>query len=314
MALDQRHAFLLDRARRALGHNTPMDAVDKVRSIIGAKDIPNSEAEAQVAMDTLLAGDIPTPAQLAALEIVVRLMRPVVFTEDGILGDLPETKNRDLRPEDLTKAWSAFQTMVRPHIGSIGRIEDSKGRHVGTGFVAGDDLIATNRHVLSVLTTGAEALRPDTCHIVFKYEYNRANSGSDKVPIETVKAIHPTLDVVLLRAPVAGRRALPFSRTQPSAGDRVVTIGYPGKDEDNNPLFMGQVFDGKFGVRRAALGEVLDGSATPNLFHDCSTTQGNSGSPVFLIGDASVAAVHRSGYFMYRNEAVASDELARLLN
>lgn len=314
MALDGRYSFLLERARRALGHNTPIDAIAKVRSIIGAKDIPNSEAEAQAAMDTLRAGEIPTPTQLAALEIVVRLMRPVVFTEDGVLGDLPETTNRDLRPADLTLAWSAFQTMVHPQIGSIGRIEDSRGRHVGTGFVAGGDLIATNRHVLSVLTTGSEALIPGTCHIVFKYELNRANSGSDKVPIEGVRAVHPTLDIVLLRAPVAGRVALPFSRTQPSAGDRVVTIGYPGKDEDNNPLFMGQVFDGKFGVRRAALGEVLDGTAAPNLFHDCSTTQGNSGSPVFLIGDATVAAVHRSGYFMYRNEAVASDELTRLLS
>jgi len=65
-------------------------------------------------------------------------------------------------------------------------------------------------------------------------------------------------------------------------------------------------------MKRAAIGEVLDGTEQPNVFHDCSTTQGNSGSPVFLISSGKVGGIHRSGYFMYRNEAVVASELDRL--
>jgi V8-like Glu-specific endopeptidase len=64
------------------------------------------------------------------------------------------------------------------------------------------------------------------------------------------------------------------------------------------------VFANRFGVKRAALGEVLDGSESPTLFHDCSATQGNSGSPVFSLTTGKVAGIHRASFFMYRNEAV----------
>jgi endonuclease G len=62
-------------------------------------------------------------------------------------------------------------------------------------------------------------------------------------------------------------------------------------------------------VKRAALGEVLalDGST---LYHDCSTLGGNSGSPVFALDDATVAAIHFSGFFMYRNSAITAAEIA----
>jgi V8-like Glu-specific endopeptidase len=65
-------------------------------------------------------------------------------------------------------------------------------------------------------------------------------------------------------------------------------------------------------MRRASVGEIRDGSLSPTIFHDCSTTQGNSGSPVFLLTTGEVAGIHRSGYFMYRNEAVAASELRAL--
>ena len=57
-------------------------------------------------------------------------------------------------------------------------------------------------------------------------------------------------------------------------------------------------------MKRAALGEVLDGTEAPELFHDCSTTQGNSGSPIFTLLTGEVVGIHRAGFFMYRNEAV----------
>ena len=311
MALDEKYRLMLDRAQRALGHNSPVDAVKKVRAIIGPRNIPDTEAQAQRALESLRNGEIPTPGQLTALELVVRLMRPVVFSRNGELEDLPETPNQDLRPHELKDAWTAFKALVRPYIGSIGRIEDSAGSPVGTGFVVGSNMIATNRHVLSVLTSGSEAFDPNSARIVFKQEIGQANREGDTVLIASVVKVHQTLDMVLLSAPIGARLPLLLSGVEPVPGERVATIGYPGKDEANNPLFLTSVFDGKFGVKRAAIGEVLDGTLNPSLIHDCSTTRGNSGSPVFLLSSGKVAGIHRSGYFMYRNDAVVASELDR---
>ena len=60
MALDEKYRLMLERAQRALGHNTPIDAVKKVRAIIGPRNIPNSEAEAQRALESLQKGESPT--------------------------------------------------------------------------------------------------------------------------------------------------------------------------------------------------------------------------------------------------------------
>ena len=55
------------------------DAVAKVRAIIGPANIPDSEPLAQSALDKLHNGDSPSAEELTALEIVVRLLRPVVL-------------------------------------------------------------------------------------------------------------------------------------------------------------------------------------------------------------------------------------------
>jgi hypothetical protein len=160
---DPKYDRLLQRAGRALGTNSPVEAVRKVRAIVGARHIPDSEVEAQKALEALQNGNIPTPAQITALEIVIRLMRPVMLSHGGALDDLPETANKDLQPTELKDAWSAFRDKIRPYIGSIGRIEGDRNVHVGTGFVVGNGLIATNRHVLAVLTNGSEALMAGAC-------------------------------------------------------------------------------------------------------------------------------------------------------
>ncbi|MBB5052777.1 hypothetical protein HNQ36_002751 [Afipia massiliensis] len=310
---DDKVDALLGRARRALGTNTAAEAVRKVRAIVGSRRVPNSEDEAQKALESLQDGRIPSPSQLAALEVVIRMMRPVMRSRAGVLDDLPETSNKDLQPAALKDAWSAFRGKVHPYIGSIGRIEGNQNRPVGTGFVVGDGLIATNRHVLGVLSNGAEAITAGAARIVFKQEEGGGNSSADIAGIVEVVSVHPKKDIAILRAVTAQRRPLEFADSIPAIGETVVTVGFPGKDENNNPLFLSSVFDGKFGVKSAALGEVLDGTDDPDIFHDCSTTQGNSGSPVFAVTSGKVSGIHRSGYFMYRNEAVGSAEIRKLL-
>ncbi|ESZ04412.1 serine protease [Mesorhizobium sp. M1060] len=315
MALEEKYGILLARAGRALGKNKVSQAVAKVKAIIGPQNIPDSEAKAQSALNKLHKGTIPSASELAALEIVIRLLRPVVYSRHGgVLDDLPEKEGHNLHSLELKDMWSEFRKKVAKVVNSIGRIE-LEGTHVGTGFVVGEGgLLATNRHVLAALTYGSEVLAAGRARVVFKQEYDETNADADFVAIKSVASIHPKLDMVLLNLAKHRRPPVEVELEPIVETARVVAIGYPAKDEINNPLFLSGVFGDGFGVRRAALGEVLDGSGTPTLFHDCSTTQGNSGSPIFSLKTARVAGIHRAGFFMYRNEAVDALELNAFIN
>jgi hypothetical protein len=314
MAISRREQLLRDRAARALGTNQVADAVAKVRAIIGPANIPDSEPLAQSALDKLHNGDSPSAEELTALEIVVRLLRPVVYVRGGELTELPDQGGHNLYPPDLKDKWKSFCALVKPVLPSIGRIENRDLQHVGTGFLVADGLVATNRHVLGALTYGAEVLGPGAARIVFKQEADATNSSTDIVPIAGVAAIHAKLDMVLLTVAKLGRPAVEMDTAAATHAAQVAAIGFPGEDPVNNPLFLSGVFGGDFGVKRAALGEVLDGSDAPSLFHDCSTTQGNSGSPIFTLATGKVAGIHRAGYFMYRNEAVDARSLQDFVN
>src|SRR5258705_10705334 len=100
MALDKRLAGMLGRAERALGPSQVTDAVAKVRAIIGPANIPNNEPVAQAALDKLRKGEVPTAEELAALSIVVRLLRPVVFSRNGELDDIPDAPGHGLHPQE----------------------------------------------------------------------------------------------------------------------------------------------------------------------------------------------------------------------
>ncbi len=313
MASDEWVRRLRERAERALGGQRVGDAVAKVRAIVGPSNIPNSETLAQVALDKMHDGTVPTAQELTALEIVVRLLRPVVFSRDGMLDDLPASAGHDLYSQELRDAWSEFRRKVSPFVSSVGRIENREHSHIGTGFLVSDDCIATNRHVLAALTFGSEMLSDGSARIVFKEEHGLTNKLSDIAEIREVVKIHPKLDIALLRVPKQERCPLPLEPTRLNEGMRVAVVGYPADDPVNNPLFLGGVFNGGYGKRRAALGEVLDGSDATTMYHDCSTTQGNSGSPIFAVATGAVAGIHRAGFFMYRNEAVVADELRLFL-
>jgi S1-C subfamily serine protease len=309
MPLDAREQCLLDRAARALGSHAVDQAVAKTRAIIGPVTIPASEVDAQAAWDKLRNGEQPTAIELAALEVVIRLLRPAPLSHGGRLDDLPDAPGHNLHPPELKDLWNDFRKKVQPLLYSIGRVEMANGTHIGTGFLVQDGVLATNRHVLDDLSFGAERLEPGQARILFQREQGANDSPEHTVGIEGVAAIHPHLDMALLAVPKLGRPVVEVSTAAVHAGHRVVAIGYPAKDVGRNPLFLDVVYQGKFGFKRAALGEVLDGTEAPDLFHDCSTTGGNSGSPLFSLESGRAVGIHRAGFFMYRNEALDADAL-----
>lgn len=302
-------ARLAKRATRALGDYKVVEAVAKDRAIIGAA-IPGGEVEAQAAWDKLREGDAPTPTELAALEMVIRLLRPAPFSHEGQLDDLPDMQGHNLYPPDLREQWGHFRTLVNPLLYSIGRINQATGAHVGTGFLVGDGVLATNRHVLDDLTFGTGVLAAGQARVVFQREDRAADKPEHIVDITGVLSIHNHLDMVLLAVAKLGRPVVDIDPAPVTEGPRIAAIGYPAKDEVRNPIFTDAIFGGKFGVKRAALGEVLDGVKSPELFHDCSTLGGNSGSPLFSLASGKVVGIHRGGFFMYRNEGIDGASLS----
>jgi hypothetical protein len=295
-----------DRFARAFHHVSIDQVWEMRRAIVGPANMPPGEQAdlAKAALAALKAGNVPTPKQYAALELIVRLMRPSLLSTNRVIEDLPpEASNLE--------GWDAFRTKIRPCLYSVGRVDDGGGTGIGTGFLVSPRLLVTNTHVLDLLSNGTRVLERGQASVRFKREFNAI---PDERPVEIVKviAVHETLDLSLLEVdPVAldaDRTVLPMAPADAAQGDTIVVLGYPQNDSARNPLFVSSIFGNRFGVKRAAPGEVIAAESS-RFYHDCSTLGGNSGSPVVSLKTGELVGVHRSGDFMYRNESVPGTAL-----
>jgi hypothetical protein len=295
---------LLQRADRTFKERPPKEALQRVRAIVGPGSMPADEEGdlANQALDALRSFQQPTPKQLAALEKMIRLLRPAPLVRNGRPDDFPDPLFEECFP-----SWKAFQNGLPRYAPSIGRVAFPDNREVGTGFLVAPGLIVTNKHVLRALSNGVGALEKGQAVISFSYEFGSPITAP--VAITGVKGIHDTLDAVLLNIEdSAARKLIPVADAQPQMTTAVVAVGFPAEDR-NNPLFMRPLFGNKFEVKRAAPGEIID-AALPIFYHDCSTLGGNSGSPIFRMDTVEVIGLHQSGAYLWRNEAIAGDTLA----
>ncbi len=295
----------LTRAQRALKGRPASDTLKAVKAIIGSNNMPPTELGklAEEALEALRNMELPTPKQLSALETIIRLIRPVPLSFNGQLEDI----DPEILPE--YKYWEGFKENVKPYLYSIGRINIPPQKGVGTGFLVTENTLVTNRHVLDQISNGLRILERGQATVHFGFEYGVPETSKPVADITGVIAFHPSLDIALLEIDRqifdAKRQPLEFSGNDEATekGWQIATVGYPF-DDSRNPLFVNALFGGKFGVKRAAIGEVLQ-TEENSVFHDCSTMGGNSGSPVFSMKTAKVIGLHRDGMFLYRNEAVA---------
>jgi endonuclease G len=258
--------------------------LERIKAIVGPNNMPPVEQSklAEAALERMRNGKKPTPKQLAALEFVIRLMRPVPLSREGALDAL-DSKVAPSFPD-----WGGFQTSVKPHLYSVGRIDLWPKEGVGTGWLVSDGVIVTNRHVLDVLSKGTGQLEKGQAVVRFKFEAGMPDVALLKVDKQTF---------------TDARKPLELDTEPIEEGHPVVAVGYPFDDSKRNPLFISALFGGTFGVKRAAPGE-CSGRGAKSIFHDCSTLGGNSGSPIFSMKTGRVVGLHRDGYFLYRNEAV----------
>lgn len=310
MADDDNQDYL-DRAARAFQGRPVGEIFERIKALVGPTNMPATEQGklAEEALARMQSGEKPTPKQLAALELMIRLMRPVPLSRKGAL------ENLDPKVAGSFPDWPTFQTSVKPHLYSIGRVDLAPKEGIGTGFLVSDGVLVTNKHVLDMLSKGTRVLEKGQAVVRFKFEDGIPETDKP-ANITGVIAVHNDLDIALLKIDkqkfTQTRQPLTVDATPVQKGTQIVAVGYPFDDSKRNPLFIGALFKGKFGVKRAAPGEVSS-TGSQAIYHDCSTLGGNSGSPLFSIRTARVVGLHRTGYFLYRNEAVDGASLQQFV-
>ncbi len=307
---------LRERCERAFGTEEPNRVLTRVRAIVGSEGAMPATEEGRLAVEAyrrLKAGEDPTPTQLAALQLLLRMTRPAPLVHNGRPDDLPTQEHVDAFP-----TWNAFQAATTS-LRRVGRIDRGSptlatADPIGTGILVGDDRLITNHHVVEVLSRGTDTLEEGQA--VVRFQFEEGSFGADRpVPIVAVEKLHPTLDLALLRLKAAavpdslGDAPPPFDSADLPDNAEVVVVGYPVNDSDRNPMFIGQIFGTDFGVLRAAPGQCTS-SFDGGFYHDCSTLGGNSGSPVFSIDGTKLVGLHNSGGFLWKNTAVAGAAVA----
>ena len=264
-----------------------------------------------------------SPDEQFALEaIIIPDKRPAL--------DIVNDDYKRITHPDWTR-WESnagIRQRLRQVIPSVGRIElpgHPTLPYGGTGFVVGDGLLMTNRHVAEIFSSGlgvrSISFRPGhAAGIDFKQE--RDQPPGVLLKVVQVVMVHPYWDMALLRVEGlnAGHVPLVLSLRNPEEmiGEDIAVIGYPAFDPRNRVDVQNKVFDGVYNVKRLQPGQLRPrqrvesfGNRVFAAAHDSSTLGGNSGSAVFDVATGQVIALHFGGLYLKSNFGVPTFELAR---
>ena len=276
----------------------------------------------QRAVEKLERGAELSSEEIFGLEaIVLPAKRPVVFIIDDDYQPVPLDDWRHLNQPTV-------HARLSPQFPSIGRVEVPLLMQVpygGTGFVVGENLLMTNRHVAQLFTKGLGThlvYTPGGSAIDFKREEGATHDASSRITVTSVVMIHPYWDMALVRVgelpPSA--KPLPLSTRPPEAYEDqdVVVVGYPARDPRNALDVQDAIFGSKYGVKRMQPGKIRLRESIQSfetrvnaLTHDSSTLGGNSGSAVLDVKTGMVVGLHFAGTYLRANYAVPMSELAR---
>jgi hypothetical protein len=283
------------------------------------------------------------PGAQTALEALVQLEgRPALrLSDDGVDPSDPELGEW----QGAVVLHPTFAEMQR----SVGRIDTTPGVHAGTGFVVGDGLIMTNRHVLEALAFPTPSRsNPSGWVMSGAPVVNFSPSGTDATqsfritdvvfsgpdPIDgRIDLAH--LDLALLRVEQTNAEgaglppALKLSDQAIAVGAaKMFVVGYPAlptllpTDEEGKRRMdvvrrLREIYDMKYGVRYLSPGLVLTSSGAVSdspkrwvFTHDATSLGGNSGSCVMSFDhNLDVAGLHFAGDWLRANYAHAIDEV-----
>ena len=268
------------------------------------------------------------PQHIHALEaIIIPDQRPPILIQDG----------------DYTvkhKAWlqlndPRMKALIKPAIAAVCRIElpGSGAPFLGTGFLVGEGLLMTNRHVAEAFVDGVgrahvSLMSGAAPFVDFLKEFGREKA--EPFEIDGVVMVHPYWDMALLRLRglPQGHPHLTLSQAEPDdmLGRDVAVIGYPARDEGrNNAGIQRDVFGEVFNVKRLQPGKIGGAGATAGrarlvypsfeqdvsaMLHNASTLGGNSGSAIVDLTNGEILGLHFAGEYLKFNCGVPAAELA----
>ena len=256
--------------------------------------------------------------------------RPALYTSRSDI--LAEEQVPPFWFDDLSSSRPVLQDVLQ----SVGRIEvhnlerdlglrsHALGCALGTGFVIAPRIVITNRHVAE------KFIDPNTLEMLSsRYDGRKAvvfinfaatvdNARPVSVEIDRALYIAPMTgpDVALLSIkesdesppPPVPVSFLPYSDQELQTSRKVVVCGHPVADD-----YSADYFFRVLGVKRISPGNLV-GAFRRNdhviLGHDCSTTNGSSGSAVIDLQRRAVVGVHYLGS-QGVNEAELLSEVAK---
>lgn len=198
---------------------------------------------------------------------------------------------------------------VRESVYLIGFLIDGKIYGVGTGFAIGDSTIMTNAHVVEALTSFFKAYDMSDIPVVAVKDGGIVfGDGFHKIDAYRVHSQYDTAstftyDFGLLRATDGGLDSVvTIARNIENSievGDDLITIGFPGETNQHNYVSPLATF------KRCNISTLRPFDSEDNaehkssvIQHDCNTTGGTSGSPLFN-KKGEVIGVHNSGVYTY---------------
>ena len=274
-------------------------------------------AEQWSAAGQLLDGHSISLNKLAEIERIVRPVgRPAAIVTHGSFDVGPPWGHLMKNPARATISRALMS------VGQIAVPGDAVNPLAGTGFLVGDRLLMTNRHVAEIFVQGIGTsnlrLRAGMAPVI---DFDAAT----RVKIEQAVLMHPYWDLALLRVAAVPSHIKPLilARTLPGSSEReIVVIGFPGgsASQPHEPEYEDELktFGAQYDLKRVQPGQLgprmsvdSDGTMVMALTHDSSTRGGNSGSPLLDVRTGQVLGLHFDGAYLKQNYAVPSDELAR---
>jgi hypothetical protein len=269
-----------------------------------------------------------SPRNLVALESVIDAIRRVSWYVEN--GDyVVQIRNIDDGLDDFwRKAFESERTRVKMVCASVAAIMID-GTPVGTGWLAAENTLFTNAHVALHLCFRQVGLPPSDPRdrwrlasgrnfaAAFRFEHGNVQRRDEHLHVPIVDVLHletsqsPDLAIFRLEPPGGVSMPQPLGldlgwNLAPNSSSEVTvyTVGHPIQDLQGDAANVELSFGGPLdGTKRFSPGKIIGKTNADTLAHDCSTTNGSSGSPLVAIGEIKPIALHYFGRPGVRNEA-----------